>query len=307
MHCIITAMWSPRAVPTILLLVCTSFAPLRAQNVEILLSQHAIQYGKLIAIQWVEAPTEAQVEEIRDGLLSERDRIVEEAIKAVVIHRLEETLPILESGVGKSYSFARILGNLTAEVLSVGTRDLEDRLQRASAEFLADKSEDYAPLRESVQSILVTQVSRSLRDSEAARLDIPEEALNEHQRLLLEYSARPQTEAINNIVEALSSAEIAGAYEYSLIAILDTYGGAPINEVISVLSDQETLSGLGPYARLLFVRYLRGARVLNELTEEQRSALLSALSQPDHFDSMPSLQIAADMLRQEVTGVDEEK
>ena len=305
MRCI-RAMWSPRAASTILILVCGSFTPLRAQNDETLLLQHAVQHSKLVAIQWVEAPNEAQVEEIREGLLSEKDTIVEEAIKAVVIHRLEEAVPTLESGVGKPYSFARILGNLTTDVLSVGTDDLEDRLQRASAEFLADKSEDYAPLRERVQSILVAQASRSLRNGDVARFDIPEDELTEYQRLLLEYSSHAQAEAIESIIATLSSAERIWSSEHNLARVLSTYGEAPIEEVISVLSDRGKLSGMNPYARLLFVRYLRGAMVSIGLSEGQEATLVSALSRPDYFDSLPSLQIATDMLRQELTGVDEE-
>jgi hypothetical protein len=259
-------------------------------------------------MQWADALTPDEIEVVRTSLASDKDGLVEAAVNVVAVHELEDLSQELYADVGKSYSFARILSRLTADALTQGegSAGFEERLQQGTADLLAEKNEDFAQFECLVQAILVTRASKSLRKGEAVSLDIPEAELTEYERLLLEYSSRAQKEAIESIVETLSSAEIAGASEYNLAGVLRTYGRAPIDDMIGVLSAEETLRALSPYARLLFVRHLRWDTFVQELTEEQKAALSKALTWPGYFDAPTSLQISVDLLQQEMKGVAEE-
>ena len=281
---------------------CAAPPAVQAQNVEVLTPPEIVQHQALIDLQWAASLSAAEIEQVEQGLLSDRDRIVEEAIKAVALHRLERFVPVLEQGVGKSYSFARILGELTAQALAQEAANVEVRLQRLTEAFLAEKTHHYRPLEDRVTGVLVIQKSKALRRGEDVAFAVPE-ALSPYHEMLLAYSAQPEDEAVASLLDQLAEAEVAGAEEYARLEVLDTYGRGAVAAGVQRLADPETVGTMSAYGRLLLLRALRAN--LRHITEPERRALSTLLTEPtlraSYFTGTPSLERTATLFEAELS------
>jgi hypothetical protein len=284
------------------LLVAPTYGQVSGQPIvhqEILSPEQAQLYYRLGDALWADSLTETQVASVRNGLLSQSHKVIQEALKVVAAHQLEEFLEAPASNFG---NVERAVRDIVQTALQRNT-DAES-INADMAESLSSNLEErdlvYDPVRETITSILIVAKSKALRNGGELIMPIPSSYLDTYGELLLDYSSMPRSEAIASIVQALSIAEIAGSQEYNLVHVLRTYGREPLNVVISLLSDVDALRALNPYARILFIRYLRMESMVHDFTDDQEGALMEILSNTDYFSSPPSLQIAVDILRQEM-------
>jgi hypothetical protein len=266
--------------------------PLRGQNPEPLDSLETNLYLSLRDMQWQKALNNQQLEQVRQAISSTKDVLALEALKVVYVHQLQNRFSnSLEKGAGPSWGYSPVIGKVLLNA-SKSTAAPEKSVRQSSGEKAIVQQADPDQVKEIVTSMLVLQKARQLRSGEKSSISIPETDLTPFHKLVLKYSVLPDEEAIKDILGKLTQASVAGAEEYDLVEVLNTYGEKGVGENVEQITDLAALKKTTKYGRLLLINHLSDNSRL--FRQQDKAALVDFLARKEiqtaYFESPVSLR-----------------
>jgi TATA-box binding protein (TBP) (component of TFIID and TFIIIB) len=210
---------------------------------------------QLQSFQWKKTLSDAEKEKIVSALASDKDPIVRSALKVVAVHKVKDAVPALKKGIGVSDIDLNLFAKLIADAID-SNKDLDIQLENMTfSDEVTEK--DREKIKEYVNQVEVIKETKSRRDGSKSITKLEENLkLTKLQTRLLSDARNKEDITINNIVDSLSTAKIAGADQYDLVNILRTYEPNSVQAVIQKLSNEEQVKDMSPYGKVLLLNFL---------------------------------------------------
>lgn len=243
-------------IPKILyIMVASLFCIVSFGNTVMLTTRETKLDFQLQSFQWKKTLSDAEKEKIVSALASDKDPIVRSALKVVAVHKVKDAVPALKKGIGVSDIDLNLFAKLIADAID-SNKDLDIQLENMTfSDEVTEK--DREKIKEYVNQVEVIKETKSRRDGSKSITKLEENLkLTKLQTRLLSDARNKEDITINNIVDSLSTAKIAGADQYDLVNILRTYEPNSVQAVIQKLSNEEQVKDMSPYGKVLLLNFL---------------------------------------------------
>lgn len=275
-------------------------------NIPIPTRAESIQWMRMKEMHWLPALSGEQIAEVRSALGSPYNPAVEEALMNVILHHLDDLVPVTEKGAGAPKSVARDFGEICAEVLNAGPDPLEalrqvlgTRLPGDEVLSQRDKPRHFRIVRHAVTSVLVFEELRAVRAKRKNEPNLRGLELSPFETELVKFSRLDTTAAIDAILEELSKAQVGGTRDYVLIQVLHTY---PPNKYIPhVLDKLERAVGTKGYGTRLLLESLKWS--FDRLDKAGKAKLRSIIESIRQTDISPSFEYTLSLIESELNRV----
>ncbi len=295
---------------TVLFIIILSESALA--NVEALTEQETQQSIRLNDMVWLERLSEDQIADVKAALLSTKDILVQQAIRVVAVHRLQELAPDLSrvSLLNKrpyNKAFAELVGQ---ELSSEAAKYLALRSCLSgslSGDELRDVDSDMKPfmyVRGMISSILAINEVRSLRQGLISEPNTVELDLTDYQKMLLEYGKMTKDKAISNIVGTLKQAEILSSREYDLMRVLQSYGTDAVKAVITKLSNPETRATMSGYGKTILLKFVQSRLAIVADYDLKRLQAVLPIMKNDEFGPLTRTVAVIELQIQQLKGAE---
>jgi hypothetical protein len=272
-------------------------------NVPIPTRAEWIEWIRMQEMHWIPTLSPEQVTQVRSALGSKYNRLVEVALTNVVLHRLEELLPLIEDGVGPAKSPAREFGGMCAEVLCFGGDPFEQFREVFTTELPGDQLLpicellDYCrPVRYMITSLIVIEEIRAVRTGRKKKPDVHGLELSLVEKELVRLSGLKADAGVDRILDEIPDVRVITPRETTLIQVLHTY--PPEKYVPSILQRLETPGSTRGYGKVLLLRSLRFR--CDKLDNASRARLRSIIALIREEPPSPSLESALSALESEL-------
>lgn len=254
-------------------------------------------------MRWLATVSAEQVDEVRSALRSGHGMVIEPALHNVVLHQLEDLVPIIEEGVGAPKSYARAFGELCGHVLNFGDNRFEKLRESLTTELSGDaflsmrhKPRHFRPVRHMVTSVIVINEVRAVRAGRKKEPDLHDLDLSPFETELVKLSGLKVATAVDAILVELSKARVAGTREYTLIQVLHTY--PPGKYFPSVLDKLEQIVGTEGYGTTLLLESLKLR--FHRLDKAGKARVLSIIESIRRTGVTPSFEFGLSALESEL-------
>ena len=240
-----------------------------ARNIELLNPDEQQILDTLEGMQWSDDLSEDQEVYINNALCSTKDAIAEVALSVAILHDMPGLREMLQREVGPSDGYSRILANTVICGLKEGQSAIESLLSNNLLKQVPIDAQ--AEVRENANHIIAYFVARVLRRGEVPKFEWDDLEYSSYERRLLQYSKRPSAEVTREIIRELGQASVAGAVEYDLVRVLNSYEEIDVGAVLEVLKDKDT----GVYGKVLLLTCIEYQ--VSKMTEEDRQKVKTSL------------------------------
>lgn len=258
-------------------------AAAEARDNEYLTAAEALQRLALQEMQWQLRVSDDETRAALRAMDSEKEPVVTAALAVIALHHLSAAAPRLKRGVGHPLGGSRPIGDVLGAAFRTGRPPIAalrtvatmDHPPAAALAFIRDREES---AWEIATNIIVIDEARALRAGRKAKPDIEGLDLQRRQRLLLESSAQPRDQAIDQLIGRLSAAKVAGREEYELLDVLATYGDAATPRVLQRLEGGLGSKEITRYGTVLLLRSFGPRIYLHRLTPDTAERLRKVLT-----------------------------
>jgi len=272
-------------------------------NIPIPTRAQSMQWIRMQEMHWVAALSAQQVHQVRSALGSGYNPAVEEALINVILHGLDDLVPVVGDGVGTPKSVARQFGKICADVLNIGTNPFQQLRAILSAELpgddliaQGDKLESFRPVRYLVTSVIVFDQIRAVRTGQKKEADLAGLELSLFEKELAKFSGLGAGAAVAGILDQLSKVRVITPRETTLIQVLHTY---PPQKYLPAVLDKLELDGESEgYETTLLLRSLSFR--CDKLSKGDKARLRYIIDSVRHEDISPSFEMTLSALESEL-------
>lgn len=262
------------------------------------------QWMRMKDMYWLPILSAEQVDTVRSALGSKYNPLVEAALTNVILHGLDNLLPIIEVGVNTPKRAAvRPFREMCAEVLNFGGNPfvrLREILKKElpGDEFISNcQKMDYCrPVRHMVTSLIVVEEVRAVRAQRKKEPDVRGLELSQFETELVRSSRLSAGAAVRATVDELSKVRVITPRETVLIQVLQTYSRDKY--VGPILQRLETPGAIQSYGKVVLLRSLRFQCAA--LDNEHVAKLRSIIDSIRQTEPSPSLENAVSALESEL-------
>ena len=252
--------------PICLAIIMMSCVSVFARNIELLNSDDQQTLDKLEVLQWCSKISEKDECFVTNALTSSKDSIAEAALCVAIVHDIRGLKDQIQQGVGPSNGYCRLLSNLVVDGFEKKQSPIES-LMRSS--LLKDVPNQ---LREKANHFIAVFVARKYRGGEVPKINLNGLEFSSLDQKILQYSKLSSKDVVADVIGKLRQAEVAGANEYDLVRVLNSYEGVAIDDILNPLQDKE---GTTVYGKMLLLSAIDGQ--ISKMTAAEKQRTLSAL------------------------------
>jgi hypothetical protein len=209
---------------------------------------------QLQSLQWKVLLSSQEKEKVISAIASGKAPVVRSALLTVGVHRVNEAMPVLEKGINVSDVDLALFAQLIVDAV-VSNNTLDTQLEETGMpDGLHER--DRRKVKEYVTQTMVIRETKARRRGAKTQDEFERLGLTDLQIRLLKDAERHADVVIHDIISMLSTAKIAGGYEYDLVTVLRTYEPNSVEAVIQVLSDKDAVNEISLYGRVLLLDFL---------------------------------------------------
>ncbi len=210
---------------------------------------------QLQSFQWKKTLSETEKQKVISALASEKEPIVDSALKVAAIHEIKEAVPTIRKGINVSDIELNLFATLTADAIT-SNKSLHKQMKTTIFPKEAG-AEDIEKVKDDIIWVEVVKETKSHRSGVKTTTRLKGLKLSKLENKLLNKANKKNDAAINEIIDSLSKAEIAGADEYDLRCILRTYEPNSVTAVIQKLSNENQVKDMSVYGKIELLRFLQ--------------------------------------------------